>query len=242
MEPLDALAFGPHPDDVEIVMGGTLLKLASQGYRCGICDLTAGEMGTRGDRETRAEEALEAAKRLEVVVRRCLDLGDSRLEPNRENKLAVARVIRELRPKIVFTNYWEASHPDHAHSAELVREGAYLAGLKRLDMEGAPHRPSRILYYMLPHRVAPSFIVDVTKEYEGKLQAMQAYRSQFYDAASTEPETPLSQPRFMWRVESAHRYYGSLIDADYGEAFLVREAMRVDDLVGFFDQSFTRIT
>ena len=142
--PLDVLAFGPHPDDVELCMGGTMLKLAALGYRTGIIDLTSGEMGTRGTPELRAEEASRAGEILNVSLRQSLDLGDGRLAVNDETKRAVAEAIREHRPKLVFTNYPENNHPDHMASGSLVAEGAYLAGLRKLEADGEPHRTARL--------------------------------------------------------------------------------------------------
>jgi bacillithiol biosynthesis deacetylase BshB1 len=240
--PVDVLAFGPHPDDVELAMGGTLLKLQAQGYRAGIVDLTSGEMGTRGTAELRGREAEEAAKILGVAVRRNLDLGDGKLEPTAGAKRRVAEVIRELKPRIVFTNYPENNHPDHTASGPLVAEAAYLAGLKKLDASGDPHRPNRVLYYLVPHKVAPSFIVDVSPFHEKKMAAVRAYSSQLFAPGSADPSTYISQPGFLSRVEAIDRYYGALIDADFGEAFFLREAMRIDDPVKFFDSAFTRIT
>jgi bacillithiol biosynthesis deacetylase BshB1 len=239
---IDVLAFGPHPDDVELFMGGTLLRLASLGYRTAIVDLTAGETGTRGSREQRANEAQEAAKILEVSTRQCLDLGDGRLTVDWQSKLAVVRTLRELRPRLVFTNSWETNHPDHAAAGPLVAEAAYLAGLSQLETDGKPHRPNRVIYYLLPHRAPPSFVVDVTEFYEKKVRALHAYRSQFHDPDSQEPQTTISHPDFLDRIEGIHRYYGSLIEAKLGEAFLVREALKVDDPVSFFDRPFTRFT
>ncbi len=240
--PVDVLAFGPHPDDVEIAMGGTLLKLQAAGYRTGIVDLTSGEMGTRGTPELRAREAEEAAKRLGVSVRRNLDLGDGRLEPSSVAKRKVAEAIRELRPRIVFTNYPENNHPDHTAAGPLVAEAAYLAGLRKLEAKGEPHRPNRVLYYLVPHKVAPSFIVDVSAFHDKKMTAVSAHASQFFDPGSADPATFVSQPGFLSRVDAIDRYYGALIDTDFGEAFYLREAMRVDDPVKFFDSAFTRIT
>jgi bacillithiol biosynthesis deacetylase BshB1 len=237
---VDALAFGPHPDDVELTMGGTLLKLASMGYRTGIVDLTAGEMGTRGSRELRAEEAAEAARILKTSVRKNLDLGDGRLVMDTKSKRAVVEAIRELKPRLVFTNHWENAHPDHSASGYLVAEAAYLAGLARFDAEGEPHRPNRVIYYLLPHKVPPSFIVDISELYEGKMQAVQAYRSQLHDGSSHDPGVIINQPGFLGKIESKLRYYGTLIDADYGEPFYVREALKVDDPIAFFDRPFTR--
>jgi len=224
-------------------MGGTLLKLQAAGYRTGIVDLTSGEMGTRGTAELRAREAEEAAKLLGVTVRRNLDLGDGRLEPSAAAKRKVAEVIRELKPRIVFTNYPENNHPDHTAAGPLVAEAAYLAGLRKLEAPGEPHRPNRVLYYLVPHKVAPSFIVDVSPFHEMKMTAVRAYASQlFAPGGSEEPQTFVSQPGFLSRVEALDRYYGALINADFGEAFYLREAMRVDDPVKFFDSPFTRIT
>jgi N-acetylglucosamine malate deacetylase 1 len=164
--PVDVVAFGPHPDDVELLVGGTLLRLAALGYRTAIVDLTAGEMGTRGTREKRKAEAQEAATHLGAVDRRCLDLGDGRVTPDWPSKMKVVEAIRELRPQLVFTNYWESNHPDHANSGPLVEEATYLAGLSKIDAGGEPHRPSRVIYYFVPHRVAPSFIVDISDYWE----------------------------------------------------------------------------
>ncbi|MGH9460872.1 MAG: bacillithiol biosynthesis deacetylase BshB1 [Vicinamibacteria bacterium] len=237
---VDVVAFGPHPDDVELLVGGTLLRLAALGYRTAIVDLTAGEMGTRGTREKRKAEADEAARHLGVTTRRCLDLGDGRVTPDLHSKMKVVMAIRELRPSLVFTNYWESNHPDHANAGPLVEEAAYLSGLSRIDVGGEPHRPNRVIYYFVPHRVPPSFIVDISDYYEKKLHAVQSYRSQFHDPTSSEPQTTLSHPDFFARIEGIHRYYGALIDATFGEAFYVREALKVDDPIAFFDKPYTR--
>src|SRR3989304_5042277 len=240
--PVDVLAFGPPPDDVELAMGGTLLKLQAAGYRTGIVDLTSGEMGTRGTPELRAREAEEAAKLLRVSVRRNLDLGDGRLAPSAAAKRKVAEVIRELKPRIVFTNYPENNHPDPPAAGPLVAEATYLAGLAKLEASGEPHRPNRVLYYLVPHKVAPSFIVDVSPFHEKKMTAVRAYASQLFAPGSEDPQTFISQPGFLSRVEAIDRYYGALIDADFGEAFYLREAVGVDDPMKFFDSPFTRIT
>lgn len=239
---VDVLAFGPHPDDVELAMGGTLLKLAHLGHQTGIIDLTAGECSTRGTPEIRATEAEDAARLLNVEARETLDLGDGRLAATWEAKRSVAAAIRRHRPRLVFTNYPESNHPDHTASGSLVAEAAYLAGLWKLDVDGEPHRPHRVLYYFVPHKVAPSFIVDVTDYYAEKMQAIKAHRSQMFDPASSEPATVVSAPEFLSRIEGIDRYHGALINADYGEAFYVREALEVGDPVRFFDKGFTRIT
>lgn len=239
---LDVLAFGPHPDDVELAMGGTLLKLAHLGYRTGIVDLTSGERATRGTVDRRRIEAKEAARILNAGVRETLDLGDGRLELAWSAKLAIATVLRTHRPRLVFTNYPENNHPDHTAAGWLVAEAAYLAGLQKLEVDGEPHRPNRVLYYFVPHKTPPSFVVDVTDFHAEKMRAIRAHRSQMFDPASTEPTTTVSAPGFLSRIEGIDRYHGALIDADFGEAFYLREAIKVDDPVGLFNQPFTRIT
>lgn len=223
-------------------MGGTLLKLHSLGYRTGIVDLTAGEMGTRGTREDRAREAAAAGRLLNASVRENLDLGDGGLVVSAEAKRAVVEVIREHQPKLVFTNYPENNHPDHTASGTLVAEAAYLAGLGKYVAGGEPHRPNCVLYYLVPHKIAPSFVIDITPFHDAKMRAVRAYASQLHSEEQAGPETYISQPGFLDRMEAIDRYHGALIDTDFGEAFYVREAMKVDDPIQFFDRSFTRIT
>lgn len=223
-------------------MGGTLLKLAALGYKTGIVDLTSGEMGTRGTADERAAEARRAGELLQASVRRSLNLGDSQLVVTAETKRAVAEAIREHKPRLVFTNYPENNHPDHTVSGTLVAEAAYLAGLKKLDADGEPHRPNCVLYYLVPHKVPPSFIVDITPYHDDKMRAVRAYASQLHDESKAGPATYISHPSFLDRIEAIDRYHGALIDADFGEAFYVREALKMQDPVAFFDRPFTRIT
>src|SRR5262252_4212029 len=176
---LDVLAIAAHPDDVELTCGGTLLKMAQKGYKTGILDLTAGEMGTRGTPETRAKEAAAAAKVLQVVFRGNLGIPDSDVQPNRENKLKLAQKIRELRPRTVILPYWEARHPDHYHASTLGYEGCFLAGLKQLPIDGEPYRPFKILYSTAYALVSPTFVVDITEQFERRRRAILAFRSQF---------------------------------------------------------------
>ena len=202
---VDVVAFGPHPDDVELTMGGTLLRLRSLGYRTAIADLTAGEMGTRGSREERAEEASRAAEILGVSTRVNLDLGDGRLGVSTESRRAVVECLRELRPRLVFTNYPENNHPDHTASGPLVAEASYLAGLANYEADGSPHRPNCVLYYLAPHKVAPSFIVDITAvsraEDAGRSARMQ---SQLHDPADGRmPTEDLYQPARVSRPRSS---------------------------------------
>src|SRR3979490_1576805 len=176
---LDLLAIAAHPDDVELTCGGTLLKAAEQGYKTGILDLTAGEMGTRGTPEMRMKEAGRAARILRVTHRENLRLPDARLEVNEEYKLAIARRIRELKPRTVILPYWEGRHPDHYRASEMGYEACFLAGLKKIDPNSEPHRPNKIVYASGYANVKPGFVVDITPCFERRMEALFAYRSQY---------------------------------------------------------------
>jgi N-acetylglucosamine malate deacetylase 1 len=229
---LDVLAMAAHPDDVELTCGGTLLKMAAKGYKTGILDFTRGEMGTRGSREIRAKEAAAAAKVLKVSWRGNLDVPDSDVQPSRENKLKLAKVIRELQPRTVIIPYWEARHPDHYHSSTLGYEGCFLAGLKQLPLEGEPHRPHKILYGASFEDMHPTFVVDITEHYETRRRAILCYASQFRPAKSEKKQKVfLAIDELDNRMDLMARRYGQMIDVKYGEPFLQKELMAVDDIV-----------
>jgi len=229
---VDVLAIAAHPDDVELTCGGTLLKMAQKGYRTGILDLTEGEMGTRGTRETRAKEASAAAKILRVGWRGTLGLADSDVQPTRHNKLKLAKVIREMRPKTVIVPFWEARHPDHYHASVLGYEGCFLAGLKQLPLEGSPHRPFKILYATSFEGMVPTFVVDVTPVYAERRRAILAYRSQFRPAESSKRSPVfLAIDELDSRMDLMARRYGQMIGVRYGEPFLQKEMMAVEDIV-----------
>ena len=229
---LDLLAIAAHPDDVELTCGGTLLKMAEKGYNTGILDLTAGEMGTRGTPETRAKEAAAAAKILKVRWRSNLGIPDSDVQPNRENKLKLAAKIRELRPRTVILPYWEARHPDHYHASTLGYEGCFLAGLKQLPLDGEPFRPFKILYATSFEGMPPTFIVDVTKQCDTRRRAILAYASQFRPAKSEKKQKVfLAIDELDSRMDLLARHYGQMIGVKYGEPFLQKEVMAVEDVV-----------
>jgi bacillithiol biosynthesis deacetylase BshB1 len=229
---IDLLAIAAHPDDVELTCGGTLLKARTQGYKTGILDLTAGEMGTRGTPETRAKEAALAAKLLKVSWRGTINVPDSDVQPSRQHKMALARVIRDLRPRTVILPYWEARHPDHYHASTLGYEGCFLAGLKQLPLEGEPYRPFKILYCTSFEGMLPTFIVDITKQYETRRRAILAYRSQFRPAKSERKQRVfLAIDELDSRMDLLARHYGALIGVKYGEPFLQKEPMQVEDVV-----------
>lgn len=227
---VDLLAIAAHPDDVEQTCGGALIRMAERGYRTGVLDLTAGEMGTRGDAGTRAREAADAAREMLVACRHNLSLPDARLEPSLEAKLAIAAKVRELRPRAVILPYWEARHPDHARAAELGYEGCFLAGLRKLDLPGEPHRPRKIVYASLYASVRPSFVVDISAQFERRLRALFCYRSQ-YDEQPTAAGLFPRHEEMAERLRSLARYYGMMIGAAYGEPYVVKEMIAVDDLV-----------
>jgi len=230
---LDLLAIAPHPDDVELTCGGTLLKAAEQGYRTGILDLTAGEMGTRGTPETRLKEAAKAANILRVAHRENLRLPDSNIEVTRETKLALAQRIRALQPHTVILPYWEGRHPDHYTSAKLGFEACFLAGLKQLPIEGEAFRPFKILYSTVYYRdVRPTFVVDISPFYERRYEAILAYHSQFSPRKKdkkSKVDIPLD--RLHKEVNLIARYYGQMAGVEYAEPFLVKEVMQVEDVV-----------
>ena len=229
---LDLLAIAAHPDDVELTCGGTLLKMAKRGYKTGILDLTAGEMGTRGTPETRAREAAKAAKLLRVSWRDTLGVPDSDVQASRPHKLRLAAVIRQLRPRTVILPYWEARHPDHYHASTLGYEGCFLAGLKALPLEGEPHRPFKILYSTSYASVRPTFVVDITAEFELRRKAILAFASQFRPAKrAPKGKVFLAIDRLEEEMNQLARHHGQMIGVKYGEPFLTKELMQVDDVV-----------
>lgn len=230
---LDVLAIAAHPDDVELSAGGTLINLARMGYKTGALDLTRGESGTRGTPEIRAAEAERAAQLLGLSVRENLDLGDARIWVDEESRVKLVRVLRRLRPRVVFTQFWEDPHPDHAHGSRLVREACHVSGLAKYDQESGQERwrPSRVAYFLFPRTVAPSFIVDISAASERKWEAIRAHGSQFFNPQATEAQSRVSTQFFLNEIEARDRYFGAMIGVERGEAFFVREALNIDDPV-----------
>lgn len=229
---LDLLAIAAHPDDVELTCGGTLLKMAKRGYKTGILDLTAGEMGTRGTPELRAKESVRAAKLLKVTWRGTLGAPDSDVQANRQYKLRLAAVLRDFRPATVILPYWEARHPDHYHAAALGYEGCFLAGLKQLPIGREPFRPFKILYSTSFAEVRPTFVVDITPEFAVRRKAILSYGSQFRPARSEgKNRVHLALDELDDEMNQLARRYGNMIGVQYGEPFLQKELMRVDDVI-----------
>jgi len=229
-----AIAFGAHPDDVELSVGGTVLLLRAKGYEVAIVDATRGELGTRGTPEVRAEEASEAARRLNVSHRINLELPDGNLRATDEARKKVVETIRRFRPAIVLAPRPDDLHPDHAHLGVLVREAAFLSGVRKFGSGGAPHRPRAVLQYASHTQFTPSLVVDVSEHFAAKKHAALAYKSQFFDPASSEPATYISSARFWDWWEARARHYGNLVGATHGEPFLVEAPLLVKDPVAQF--------
>lgn len=228
---LDVLAVFSHPDDAELSVAGTLLKLKSLGYRTGVCDLTRGEMGTRGTPEIRADEALEAARIMKLDVRLNLDQPDGHVWPTETARIAFVRVLRTHKPKVLLTTHEDDPHPDHANTSIIIRQAARLASMGRYDEESglAPLPMPAIMHSLFSRRIVPSFVVDVSEFVDEKMSAIRAYASQFYKEGSSEPATRISDRRFLREMELRMGYFGSLIGVTAGEPFYVREALNVDD-------------
>jgi bacillithiol biosynthesis deacetylase BshB1 len=228
---VDILAIFAHPDDVELGVGGTLLKMKHLGYKTGALDVTQGEMGTRGTVEGRAAEAVEAASILKLDVRENLNLPDGHVFADDESRAKLVRVLRRLKPKLLLTHQENDPHPDHNHIVQLVRESARLASMFRYDEESGSEKIDVpiVAHNIFSRLVAPSFIVDISDFLDEKMAAIRAHSSQFYDPNSKEPETRLSDKNFLFQLETRSRFFGSYIGVAAGEPFYVREALNVDD-------------
>jgi bacillithiol biosynthesis deacetylase BshB1 len=228
--PLDILALAAHRDDVEQTCAGTLLKMSERGYRTGILDLTQGEMGTRGTAEDRAREAAEAARILKVSWRHALDIPDGRVENTWENRLKVVRVLREQRPRVLILPYWEGRHPDHYTASILGYEAAFISGLAKLPLEGSAHRPFKIIYASLYRDVRPTFVVDITDQFETRFASLMAYKSQFTDQEAGSGIFP-AQKEIRARVESMARFYGMMAGVTFAEPFVQKDVGLADDVM-----------
>ena len=237
---LDILAFGAHPDDVELGCGGTLLKMTGMGYLVGIVDMTEGEMGSRGNREERRQEAQEAARLLGATVRENLHIPDAGISLTDENRRKVIEVIRRYQPVLVFAPYPKDRHPDHVHTANLVSEACFYAGLSKVKVKDSnlkPHRPRRVVFYMMTYEFEPTFVVDISEQFEGKRQAIQAHRSQFFNPGYPGEETFISSRAYWEAIEFRARHFGWKAGVQYAEPFWVREWIALDDPVKILTQN-----
>lgn len=236
---VDVLAIFAHPDDVELAVGGTLLKLKHQGYRTGALDVTHGEMGTRGTVEGRAAESDEAARILKLDLRENLGLPDGHVFADDASRVKLVRVLRRLKPKLVITHQENDPHPDHNHIVQLVRESARLSSMHKFDEETGHEKIDvpMVAHDVFSRRVIPSFVVDITDFLEEKMAAIRAHRSQFFDPNSKDPQTRLSDKDFLSQLEYRSRFFGGLIGVAAGEPFFVREALNVDDPLALLSRS-----
>jgi bacillithiol biosynthesis deacetylase BshB1 len=219
---VDILAFGAHPDDVEMTAGGAMLKMKAMGYSTAIVDLTRGELSTRGTPTLRLEETAEASRLLQLDFRENLDLGDGQFSEGKKELETIIAVIRRLKPTIILAPYSKDRHPDHERCSRLVREANFYAGLKKYPAEGEACRAKKLYYYMANTEFTPSFIMDISEEFEGKLKLFEAYGSQFHTAErKTEPETAISRPEFLEYIRARARFYGEQAGVLYGEPYFI---------------------
>lgn len=233
---LDILAFGAHPDDVELCCSGTVLRQISLGQKVGVVDLTRGELGTRGNAQIRAEEAKKAARIMGISVRENLGLADGFFAKDEDARLKVVRMIRKYRPAVILANAIRDRHPDHGRAAKLVAEASFLSGLEKVitqleDEQQEKWRPQAVYFYIQDRYIEPDFVVDISPFMEKKLEAIRAYKSQFFDAASQEPDTPISAQSFLDLIVSRAQYYARQIGVEYAEGFTVERPPGVGDIL-----------
>lgn len=230
MQTVDVLAFGAHPDDVELGCGGTVYKLVQRGYSVGIVDLTRGEMGTRGTVTERQQEAERAAEILGAAFRLNLEIPDAGITLSKENLHKVMTVIRRFQPSLVLAPYPEDRHPDHEHTSRLVKEACFYAGLKKLNVNDLPaHRPRRVMFYMMTTEFEPGFVVDISEQFEQKLTAILAHRSQFYNPEYDAEETFISSKDYREAIEFRARHFGWKVGVQFAEPFWMPEWIALDD-------------
>jgi len=236
--PVDLLAIAAHRDDVELTCAGTLIRAIDRGYSAGILDLTAGETGTRGSAELRAEEAQAAARIMGITERLNAGLPDAHLANTDANRRAVVEAIRHFRPRVVIVPFPVGRHPDHRIASELARDACFLSGLRKYDAGGEVHRPHKVLYALAYREdpVKPTFVVDISDQFDRKMQAIHCYASQFDGATNAGEIFPTGQDLYSL-IATQNAHYGSLIRTRYGEPYFTHETMMVDDVVQLEVQS-----
>ena len=232
LEPVDLLVFGPHPDDLEIGAGGTVARHASMGLRVGLCDLTAGEMGSNGTIEERLDEAEDARKVLGASWRVNLRWPDRAIGTETTHSLVATQLIRQVRPKAIALPYWSDRHPDHVAASRVLTDAIFNAGLRRYKAEGEPWQPEMTSYYFINESTQPSFVVDVSEHYETKRRALACHVSQFRPTPAGGVQTRLTSPRFMTLIESRDAQFGVLAGVDFAEGFVIREPVLRPHLLG----------
>lgn len=235
MDKLDILAFGAHPDDVELSASGTIMKHIDDGKTVGIVDLTQGELGSRGTIETRYEEAADAGKLMGIHARVNLKMADGFFEITEANKRLIIEQIRRFKPQIVLANAVSDRHPDHGRAAKLVAEACFLAGLRMIETtwngeKQEHHRPKAVYHYTQDYFIEPDFVVDVSRYHDRKIEVIKAYKTQFYDPNSREPSTPISGKEFFDFIDSRMRQYGRPIGVEFAEGFTTSRYLGVNNL------------
>lgn len=232
---LDILVLAAHPDDAELGCGGTIAKHVSLGRKVGIVDFTMGELGTRGTPEIRQQEATASAKVLGISVRENLKLPDGFFQNEKKYQLEVVRAIRKFQPQIILANAVYDRHPDHGRGADLAFEASFLSGLAKVETEDngklqTPWRPRVMYHYIQSQLIKPDFVIDITSQWDKKMEAVMSYKTQFYDPSSKEPETFISKPGFLKMLHARATEFGQGIGVEYGEGFTVRRVMGVETL------------
>lgn len=232
---LDILAFAAHPDDIELACSGTLIKHIKNRSKVGIIDLTEGELGSRGNREIRYQEAEAASKIIGNSIRENLNLGDGFFEQSKDSLIRVIEMIRKYQPEIVLCNAISDRHPDHGRGSELVKRAAFLSGLAKIrtEIEGKTQekwRPKQVFHYIQDEYIQPDFVIDITEEMPAKMDSILAYSSQFYNPESKEPQTPISSKEFIDFLEGRARQFGRIIGTKFGEGFTSSNALKVQSL------------
>ncbi len=233
---LDILVFAAHPDDAELACAGTILKQVSLGYKVGIVDLTRGELGSRGTAQTREKEAADSAKILGLSIRENVCLSDGFFENNKTSQLALIKFIRKYRPEVVLGNALEDRHPDHGRAGKLIEEACFLSGLRKIETDDDGNsqeewRPKHLFHYIQDRYINPDFVVDITPYWETKVAAIKAFKTQFYNPESDEPETYISSNDFFEFIEARNREIGHQIGATYGEGFVKSKQIGISDLM-----------
>lgn len=239
---LDILAFGVHPDDVELGCAGTLISAVHEGKKVGVIDLTRGELGTRGTIETRKKEAADAAIVMGLSIRENLEMADGFFEHNEENVRKVITAIRKYQPSIIVCNAPEDRHPDHGRSSQLVKDAAFLSGLRKIETihEGVAQqawRPSYVFHYIQDRFIQPSFVVDVSDYHEQKMNAIRCYATQFHNPSLNEPQTYISSPEFLASVEARALMLGKRIGVKYAEGYITEKVLGVSRFDAFIQHT-----
>ena len=232
---VDILAFGVHPDDIELGAGGTLIKHIKMGYKVGLVDLTQGEMGTRGDAKTRMQEAQKSSEILGAEFRLNLNMEDAFVKVNKESITEVIKVLRKFKPKLVLCNAIKDRHPDHAVASKLVSKACFISGLLKFktsyeNLEQLPHRPKAVYHYIQDQWIDPNFVIDISDNFEDKIKSVLAFKSQFYNPESKEPSTPISSKEFLDSLKAKAQLLGRSINVKYGEGFNSETPISINNL------------